>query len=410
MSATGEIQALTDLQTPLIYGNNSLTLATLSNANIVLNPGTGNVGIGTTAPGAKLAVEGSLSISTTGEAVAVTGSTVQSTYARFNNTGGNLYIGRENSTGTGVLASEGVPYAAFLNDAGSKGIQFAIGNTPKAIISSSGNFGIGTTAPGAAIEIGGSGNLRIGGLSVSSAVYTDSNKQLTTTAPATGTIGFWTRSGTTLWPTTNTDNVTTLGSVGIGTTSPGAKLSVYGTNFPLATFTRSDASGSAAIDLVEGSGGYTRLATNGGTNDFSIRPGGSTAMTILSGGNVGIGTTSPQSALHIVTSGTAIAPASSTALTIQCSGGAGSSVLFSMISGNTGDTQINFGDTDNVQMGQISYRNTTDSMDFYTNQTPKLTISSGGNVWMGGTAATTSPALAVQSGGNVGIGTTNPVQ
>ncbi|MFA5871982.1 MAG: hypothetical protein WC858_04690, partial [Parcubacteria group bacterium] len=91
-----------------------------------------------------------------------------------------------------------------------------------------GNVGIGTTNPGAALEIGGSGNLRIGGLTASMGVYTDANKQLTSTVPTSGTLGYWTRSGITLWPTTNTDNVTTLGNVGIGTTNPGYKLAING--------------------------------------------------------------------------------------------------------------------------------------------------------------------------------------
>jgi hypothetical protein len=43
---------------------------------------------------------------------------------------------------------------------------------------------------------------------------------------ATSSLNYWTRSDTTLWPKTNTDNITTLGNVGVGTTSPTGLLQV----------------------------------------------------------------------------------------------------------------------------------------------------------------------------------------
>jgi hypothetical protein len=54
-------------------------------------------------------------------------------------------------------------------------------------------------------------------------VYTNASGLLTTTAPATGVQGYWTRTGTNLHNTTLTDNV------GVGTSNPPQKLSVVGT-------------------------------------------------------------------------------------------------------------------------------------------------------------------------------------
>jgi hypothetical protein len=64
------------------------------------------------------------------------------------------------------------------------------------------------------------GNITDGGLSINSAVYTDGSKLLTTTAPGTGTIGFWDRTGTVLSPLNVGDAITTSGN--IYTTGSGA--------------------------------------------------------------------------------------------------------------------------------------------------------------------------------------------
>ena len=51
------------------------------------------------------------------------------------------------------------------------------------------------------------GNVAITGLTASSGVYTDSIKQLTSTPPTSGILGYWTRAGTTLEPTNAKDNL-----------------------------------------------------------------------------------------------------------------------------------------------------------------------------------------------------------
>ena len=57
------------------------------------------------------------------------------------------------------------------------------------------------------------------GLTASLGVYTDASKQLTSTAPATGDLGFWNKTGTTLIPATSGDGVFINGHVGIGSGS-----------------------------------------------------------------------------------------------------------------------------------------------------------------------------------------------
>ncbi|MBI2595348.1 MerR family DNA-binding transcriptional regulator [Candidatus Daviesbacteria bacterium] len=68
------------------------------------------------------------------------------------------------------------------------------------------------------------GNVNIQGLSASSAVYTDASKNLTSTAPTSGAIGYWSRTGTTLSPATANDIVSIA-----NTTTTGADLAITNT-------------------------------------------------------------------------------------------------------------------------------------------------------------------------------------
>jgi hypothetical protein len=90
--------------------------------------------------------------------------------------------------------------------------------------------------------------------------------------------------------------VTTTG-VGIGTTSPGTLLDISGTT-PTA---RVIGTSGTTPKLTLSSAGVTAWSfrTSGSDSSFRLDQDGTDRITVLSGGNVGIGTTSPGSTLHI---------------------------------------------------------------------------------------------------------------
>jgi len=133
----------------------------------VSNAGTYNTVLGISTTG--LAVTGALSA--TGEASAATfvsnrfavnsnplniASTAQS-FVRFQTTGADFYVGTESSTG-GNFFPGSTAYAAVLYNAPATPMHFYTDGTIRATITSGGNVGIGVTAPGDKLEIGGSGS------------------------------------------------------------------------------------------------------------------------------------------------------------------------------------------------------------------------------------------------------------
>ncbi len=82
------------------------------------------------------------------------------------------------------------------------------------------------------MKIDSSGNIWINSLDASSIVYTDASKNLTSTPPGAGTIGYWSRGGTTLSPATANDvvSVSGTGATAItGTSSAAGGKGIYGT-------------------------------------------------------------------------------------------------------------------------------------------------------------------------------------
>jgi hypothetical protein len=129
-------------------------------------------------------------------------------------------------------------------------------------------------------------------------VYTTASGTLTTTAPATGVQGYWTRTGTLLHNTTLTDNV------GIGVATPIKRLDILtGTSSEGMVVRSATTATNVAGHIWPGSGGFVidaRLGNLTGAANLHLRTGGTDRIFIRgSNGNVGIQNSDPQAALHV---------------------------------------------------------------------------------------------------------------
>lgn len=157
-----------------------------------------------------------------------------------------------------------------------------------------------------------------------------------------------------------------------------------------------DSTSDMALDIRSNTGG-SGLATKhidimgiSSVSDLAFSPSSDTrrALVIKDGGNVGIGTTTPNSKLQVITSGNGFTTSAQTVASFQRSSVATSDAIVSIIAGNTANSYLSFGDTDAENMGRIRYNHTNNTLGFGTN----------GN---------TDNAL-IDSSGRLGIGTTTP--
>ena len=151
----------------------------------------------------------------------------------------------------------------------------------------------------------------------------------------------------------------------------------------------------AAIDNDAAGPEVSLLFQNGGTSTAEIQyddgaqdmyfaaggtvAGGATKMTIESGGNVGIGTTSPDSLLHVYSGDSLGSHHSEAILGVENSTHAAIGILTQ----NTQHARIYFGDQDDPRSGRIEYDHANDLLEFWTNQNQQMVINSSGNVGIG---------------------------
>ena len=377
----------------------------------------GKVGIGTESPqtGVKLDVRGNVRIGD--------GSSAEQDI-HFNNSTTEWQVGTNN-------AGNGTDNNQFY---------FYEGGNYRLTVQKGGNVGIGTTSPGGKLEVDGTyGDLKIGDPSVGTQItYYDTTRILMNSTD----IKFYTNS------LTERMTIESNGNVGIGTTSPSNPLTVVGVD-------------SIGIDDYILHNGDSNTKFGFPSNDtFKIRTSGVDRLNINSSGNVGIGTTSPGTRLHVVGSNMIFKVENASTTTNDYSqmllqagtatnyiwtqnqnstnyGGAYSLNIYTQQAGpiafftNGNNERMRITSTGNVGIGRstsitaaLFVEGPADTSTISTSSTPAARINNGGAIsnWIGSNGYNYGYIQSIQDdgsnnlkhlslnplGGNVGIGETNP--
>jgi len=156
-----------------------------------------------------------------------------------------------------------------------------------------------------------------------------------------------------------------------------------------------------AIEATKGfylDGGGNTFISEVSADTIQFTTGGSERIRIDSSGNIGVGTDSPDTYLHIhkATAGSVDTNANAQ-LTIENS----DHNAIQFLTPNDKNNIIYFGDVDDDDVGYINYAHGTNTMNFQTNAAIRMSINSLGNVGIGVTPeSTNSNASALQVGGN----------
>jgi hypothetical protein len=266
-------------------------------------------------------------------------------------------------------------------------LTFVVNASERMRINASGNVGIGITAPLAKLHVSGGGllvngtlsNINQGGISLDFDGVGNVGRVVTSNA-SSNAMAFYVGASSNATEMMRLDS---SGNLGIGTSSPGAKLDVAvatgaeatsqvksGTAFGRFFFRDSD--NNFGIYISDASGAQTKLRIKGSTGDMIINE---------SGGNVGIGTSSPVASLQV---GNA-----SGLRQVTISGGG-----YDLILGASGGSIFGF-------------TSQAISTVFNTAAVPLGVGTSGSQPLILGTANT--ERMRLDSSGNLGIGTSSPI-
>ena len=352
---------------------------------------TGNVGIGTTSPDRPLHIIGQF---------AIDNSTSPS---------GGLLISPDGNSNkvysrTGNASTTAHP------------LDFISGSSTSMRIAANGDVGIGTTSPSNALEIsnasfadqlrvlrpqntegGIAGIINIAGINSASAVkdyarigvIIDDN----TNATEDGSLVLQT-----ITNGTNTEKVriNSSGNVGIGTNSPAAKLHI-GPNTLLGSYTStrttlavSDTANGAELILRGQSPRIWFDATSGGmgemyldTVQFNILSGtptsaGASRFYIKEGGNVGIGTTSPSEKFHVSNGASGFSGTHNVRTSAIIESDNSNGTALAIMSKNTGNSAIWFGDQNSETVGQVYYNHPSNYLAFGASGATQAVVNSTG--------------------------------
>ena len=350
----------------------------------------GNVGINSSSDnGAKLQVSGTATVSSslTANGLNALGSTLNNGNAfRFYRAGlvEMAYIGWSNentNNSTWYFKSSNGNPIGFSAD----------GVNQQVTIATSGNVGIGTTSPVAKFEIASFANTYTGApaITFTDTAGTGSSNRWIVGNIATDFGSFNIASAPNASSTTFTPRITILnnGNVGIGITNPtNSKLLVYGTHVsgnsilgvvPVGNQTATIGlynSSNVRKGLFYSDTGYVRIESD--SDPIQLVPAGVPWLTVTTGGNVGIGTATPNRKLEVIT---------------------GASITNGIRLVHAAGTT-----TEGMDITYLNVGNTTTSFDsIYNSDSAVMQFRMK-------TAATAVTAMTILGSGNVGIGTTSP--
>ena len=263
--------------------------------------------------------------------------------------------------------------------------------------------GIDDNATSTAITIDASENVGIGTASPAEVLHVAD----TTTAGAVGLraenseghVNFTTNGGGFQFETGASGTVAVIdssGNVGIGTASPTHTL--HAESSSTTQLKLKDSTGGTEVRLGASASnvGFLWTQTN---EDFAFGTGGSERMRIDTSGNLGIGTTSPSSKLHVRASSSGASAVADGTLVVE----QGSAPSIQILSANTQIQSIKFGDPQDGDVGKINYSHSDDSFGFITNATERMRIDSAGNVGIGGSPVSSTRRLMVTDTGDVRV-------
>ena len=177
------------------------------------------------------------------------------------------------------------------------------------------------------------------------------------------------------------------GRMGLGTASPKRLLHINGGNETVKIQITNTTTGSAN----DGEGFQLGIAANGDAFleqrenlPLIFYTNNTERIRITSSGKFGIGESSPASNLVVKQSGSTFTTQSQTVALFQRSSTTGHGAKIAIVAGNASGSDINFGDTDDEDIGKIQYLHSDNSFRFTTNASERMVITSAGEVLING--------------------------